>query len=110
MFIQSPLGVGIHFQKFVADTEFAIFAIFLFFGYHYYMSPTQLIEKLKTVQPEKIGKNPVVVLPLKVWREIEDRLEDLEMANSKAFQKRIMKARKEKKLYSFAEAKKKLGL
>lgn len=74
------------------------------------MSPTQLIEKLKAVQPEKIGKNPVVVLPLKIWREIEDRLEDFEMMNSDVFRKRIMKARKEKKFYPFAEVKKRLGL
>ena len=34
-----------------------------------------VLEKIKT---QKIGKIPVVVLPLKVWKKIEDKLEDLE--------------------------------
>lgn len=36
-----------------------------------------VLEKIKT---QKIGEAPVVVLPLKVWKEIEDKLEDLEDA------------------------------
>ena len=36
-----------------------------------------VLEKIKT---QKIGKVSVVVLPLKVWKEIEDKLEDLEDA------------------------------
>lgn len=36
-----------------------------------------VLEKIKT---QKIGKAPVVVLPLKLWQEIENQLEDLEDA------------------------------
>ena len=40
------------------------------------MTSQQLIEKVKKTGIQKIGKLPVVVLPLKVWEEIEDHLED----------------------------------
>ena len=59
---------------------------------------------------QKIGKKPVVVLPLEKWREIEDYLEDLEMAQSQIFKKKIAKARKEKKLYSSSELRKMLAI
>lgn len=71
------------------------------------MIVTQILEK---VRPQKIGKEPVVVLPLKVWRYIEHELEDIEMQNSKALRGKIAKARKEKKQYSFIEVKKLLKL
>lgn len=51
-------------------------------------------------QKTKIGKEPVVVLPIKKWREIENALEDMEMYTSEKFRKDIEKARKEKKVIS----------
>lgn len=62
------------------------------------------------VKSQKIGKMPVVVLPLKVWRNIADRLEELEMINSKSLRKKIAIARKEKKLYTLYEAKRMAGV
>ncbi len=59
---------------------------------------------------QKIGKKPVVVLPLKIWRAIETRLEDLEMAASQSFRKKIAQARLEKKFYSAAQIKDSLGI
>lgn len=56
------------------------------------------------------GKKPVVILPLAIWKEIEDKLEDMEATESMALRKKIAKARAEKKLYSSAEAKKRLGI
>lgn len=71
------------------------------------MTVAQLLEK-KTIQ--KIGKTPMVVVPLHVWHELEDLVEDWEMSHSIAFQKKIARSRKSKKRYSSAEAKKILGL
>ena len=65
---------------------------------------------LKKTKQQRIGKTPVVFVPLDVWHEIEDRLENLEMMNSVAFRKKITKARKEKKFYTLTEVKKGLGL
>jgi hypothetical protein len=62
-----------------------------------------LLEKSKI---QKIGKTPVVVLPLKIWREIENRLEDMEMSASVFLRKKIARARSEKKLYSPSQVKK----
>ncbi|MFQ6120591.1 MAG: hypothetical protein ACE5KE_12010 [Methanosarcinales archaeon] len=42
-------------------------------------------------------KEGVVILPLKKWKEIEDKLEDLEMMRSKKLAKEIAKARAEVK-------------
>jgi hypothetical protein len=52
------------------------------------------------LQRIKLGKEPVVVLPMKKWREIEDALEDLEMYTSEKLRKDIATARKEKKIIS----------
>jgi hypothetical protein len=50
-------------------------------------------------QPQrvKIGKEPVVVLPIQKWREIENAREDLEMYSSENLRRSIAKAREEKK-------------
>lgn len=61
------------------------------------------------MQKTKIGKEPVVILPMKKWREIEDALEDAEMYSSKKFWKDLKKAEKEK-TFSLEEVEKKLGL
>lgn len=63
-------------------------------------------EKIKC---QKIGKIPVVVLPLKMWQEIENKIEELEMMHSRSLRKKIVKARSEEKLYSSSQAKKMLG-
>ena len=65
---------------------------------------------LEQRQIQKIGKKPVVVLPLKIWQAVENRLEDLEVMESKNLRKKIAKARSEKKNYSEAEVKKLLGI
>ena len=65
---------------------------------------------LKQVRTQTIGRAPVVVLPIKIWQAIESQLEELEMVNSQSLRKNISKARKEKKLYSAAQAKKLLGI
>lgn len=64
---------------------------------------------IKKARQGVIGHLPVVVLPLKAWQEIEDRLEDVEMLHSVSFRKKIAKARAEKRLYSLAQVKKLLG-
>jgi hypothetical protein len=51
---------------------------------------------LKTVKMTKIGREPVAVLPLAKWQEIENIIEDWEMYNSENFRRDIAKARKEK--------------
>lgn len=48
-----------------------------------------------TVKKTKIGREPVVVLPLKQWERIADALEDLEALSSQNFRKSIVRARKE---------------
>lgn len=68
------------------------------------------LKTLRKIRTQKIGKTPVVILPLKVWAEIENRLEDLEMTQSRFLRKKIAKARAEKKTYSFGQVKKMLGI
>jgi hypothetical protein len=65
---------------------------------------------LVNIQYQKIGKEPVVIVPLKQWEDLEDRLEDFEMSSSLTFRKKIAKARAEKKRYTSDEAKKMLGI
>ncbi|OGZ51771.1 MAG: hypothetical protein A3F26_02845 [Candidatus Ryanbacteria bacterium RIFCSPHIGHO2_12_FULL_47_12b] len=69
------------------------------------MTSQQLIEKVKKTGVQKIGKLPVVVLPLKVWEEIEDHLEDAQIESSLFLKKKIAKARLEKKLFSASQVK-----
>lgn len=73
------------------------------------MTTQQLVEKLKKPDVLKIGQTPVVLVPLMLWKEFENRLEDLEMAQSPSFRKNIAKSRREKKLYSSQAVKKMLG-
>ena len=42
--------------------------------YYQNMTTQQLIQKIKKTEVRKIGKVPVVVLPLAAWQEIQDRL------------------------------------
>jgi len=67
----------------------------------------------QTVTKTKIGRVPVVVLPMKEWKMIEESLEDLEMYKSKALRKSIAKARSEVKngkVFDIEEVEKKLGV
>ncbi len=59
---------------------------------------------------QKIGKVPVVVLPIKIWQYFEEQLEELEMVRSQSLRKKIAKARLEKKLYSTSEVRKALRI
>jgi len=43
----------------------------------------------------KVGKEPIVLVPLKSWEGLEDRLEDYEALNSNNFQSTIKLARQE---------------
>ena len=71
------------------------------------MTTAKILEKIK---PQKIGKTPVVVLPFKIWRDIENQLEELAMIHSKTLRRKIAKARSEKKLYSSSQVKRMLGV
>ena len=71
---------------------------------------TSILQTLHRVKTQKIGKLPVVVLPLDYFEKIK---EDLEMYQSKKLRKEIVKARmevKKGKFLTFEEAKKKLRL
>jgi hypothetical protein len=74
------------------------------------MAGQQLLSGIKNMSGTKIGRNPVVVLPLKVWREIEDCLEDMEIEQSRRLERKISAARRAKKSYSAAQVKKFAGL
>jgi len=49
-----------------------------------------VIDKSKTV---RVGKQPMVLVPLKLWRKMEDYLEDQEALASKNFLRRIRRGR-----------------
>jgi hypothetical protein len=75
------------------------------------MTASQLVKKIKKVEvSKKIGKKSVVVLPIAVWREIEDFLEDLEMSQSRKFAATIKKARSQKNFISREEIKEIFGI
>ena len=48
---------------------------------------------LKKLAQRKIGKLPVVIVPLDQWREVEAKLEDYEMMRSEKFRKSIAESR-----------------
>ena len=74
------------------------------------MTTLQLVEKVKRIGTQKIGRAPVVVLPLKIWEEIADRLEESDISQSRSLAGRISKARREKKLYSSGQVRKLVGV
>lgn len=49
-----------------------------------------LLDESKTI---RVGKEPMVLIPLKMWQKMEDFLEDQEALASKNFLRRIRKAR-----------------
>ena len=69
---------------------------------------------MKKAQIFKLGKNPVVVLPVQTWELISERANMLEeyyqMATSKKYKKDIANARISKKEISSTSLYKKLGL
>lgn len=71
----------------------------------WYSQNMTIVQLLNNKIEQKIGKQPVVVLPLKIWREIEEKLEDMAMERSKILKRKIIRARAQKKLYSAAEVK-----
>ena len=68
------------------------------------------LKNLRKIRTQKIGKTPVIVLPLNDWMEIENKLEDLEIMQSVLLRKKIIKARAEKKIYSLSQVKKMLKI
>ncbi len=50
---------------------------------------------LKKTAAIRIGKEPVVLVPLKLWRQVEGYLEDQEALASKRFVRRIARSRRE---------------
>ena len=52
---------------------------------------------LRNIKPQKIGKAPVVIVPLAQWHEIEAILEDYEMMRSASYRKSIAESRKQVK-------------
>lgn len=69
---------------------------------------------MKKAQIFKLGKNPVVVLPVSAWETIRERVSTLEeyyqMATSKKYKQDIARARASKKAVSSKDLYKKLGL
>jgi len=74
------------------------------------MTARQLVREMKKTEIKKIGKKPMVVLPLAVWRKIEEYLEDLEISQSRQLAAKIRKACLQKKRYSASEVKKLLAI
>jgi len=69
---------------------------------------------LKKAQIFKVGKNPVVVLPVHVWDTLKERFDSLEeyyqMSNSVKYKKDIARARASKKWIPAKDVYKRLGL
>ena len=62
------------------------------------------------IKTSKITGEPVVILPLHIWKRLEDRMDDFEMAESKFLRSKIKKARSGKKLYSAIQIKNIFGI
>lgn len=56
------------------------------------MGQVAILDKTTAI---RIGKEPVVLVPLKLWRQAEDYLEDKEALASKRFVRKIAKGRKD---------------
>lgn len=69
---------------------------------------------MKKAQIFKLGKSPVVVLPVSTWETIRERFSQLEeyyqMSTSKKYKQDIARARASKKEVSSKDLYKKLGL
>lgn len=71
-------------------------------------------ELLKKARPQKLGKTPVVVLPVPNWETMRERMEFLEefyqMSVSKKYKRDIATARASKQKISSRDLYSKLGL
>ncbi|MEK7575602.1 MAG: hypothetical protein AAB491_00735 [Patescibacteria group bacterium] len=56
------------------------------------MNKISIIEKSKII---KIDKDPVVLVPLKIWKKMEDYIENQEALSSKKYLQKIKQARKD---------------
>ena len=56
------------------------------------MGNVTMLAKSQTV---RIGKEPLVLVPLSLWRKVEDLLEDQEALASSRYVRRIRKARRD---------------
>ena len=59
---------------------------------HLVMANVALLDKNYEI---RIGKEPVVLVPLKLWRRVEGLLEDQEAMASKRFLRKIARGRKD---------------
>lgn len=66
-----------------------------FFSYTLPMTTAVLVKKVKSYTATGFGKEPMIVLPLLVWEEIQEHLEDLEILASKNLAKDVEKSRQE---------------
>lgn len=57
------------------------------------MTTAVLLKRINTYTAHKVGKAPMVVLPLNMWEEIQEHLEDLEMLASKKLAKDVKQSR-----------------
>ena len=56
------------------------------------MNRISIVEKSATI---RVGKEPVVIVPLRLWKQFEDYLEDQEALASKKFLRKIRKGRRD---------------
>jgi len=56
------------------------------------MNKIAIVDKSATL---RVDKEPVVIVPLRLWQQIEDFLEDQEALASKRFLRKIRKGRKD---------------
>ena len=56
------------------------------------MNKISIIEKSKII---KIDKDPVVLVPLKIWKKMDDYIENQEALSSKKYLQKIKQARKD---------------
>lgn len=96
-------------KEFLSKLNHFSVALVLFLVYYINMDTL-----MKKAQIFKLGKSPVVVLPVRAWELISERTEMLEeyykMSNSKKYKKDIANARASKKEISADALYKKLGL
>ena len=56
------------------------------------MNKISIVEKSATI---RVDKEPVVIVPLRLWQQLQDYLEDQEALASKKFLRKIGKGRKD---------------
>ena len=65
------------------------------------MTTLTLVKHLQKYSPVTINKTPMVILPLDVWEDFQDRLEDIEMLSAKKLPQSIKKSRQQIKAGKF---------